>query len=89
MAAGKMGGAGILAILAPKGDKKKPAGPPDMDAPEGDEDLDMGEGKIAAAEDILDALASKDAPALSEALSAHYDLCAGRKKSKPESDDEY
>jgi hypothetical protein len=35
------------------------------------------EAKMAAAEEILEALRTKDAAALSEALEAHYAACGG------------
>lgn len=66
---------GLLLALAPSSKKSKKM----MDQDDGAED-DDGDGKVAAAEDAIAALEAGDASALSEALTAHYELCAASKK---------
>ena len=57
-------GMGIMIALG----NKKPKG-------EMENDGDMEEGKMVAAEEILSALESKDASGLSDALSSFVDMC--------------
>lgn len=47
---------------------------------EGEEDGDMGAAKVAAAQGILDAIKSRDAQALSDALEEHYACCGGEEE---------
>lgn len=65
----KGGGVDLIIGLGKPGKGKPGAGD---DGGYGDEDA-----KREAAQDILDAIAAKDADALTEALTTHYDLCAG------------
>lgn len=58
----------LVALMGPK--KKGSEVEPDEMPESQDED-----GKIVAAEEILAAMESKDASALSEALTAFHDLC--------------
>lgn len=50
-----------------------------------DESDDEASSEVDAAQDILAAIASKDAKALSLALERHYEVCKG--KSEPGEDD--
>jgi DNA-binding GntR family transcriptional regulator len=59
---------------------------PDLEATKLADESDVEEsGEVDAAQDILAAVASKDAKALSLALERHYELC--KSKSEPDEDD--
>lgn len=73
MAKGKKG---FLGLLMEKGGD---------DSEEEDYDSDA-DAETMAAEDVLDAIKSKDASALSAALKHHYDVCSGA--SAEDSDDD-
>ena len=64
-------------LMMPKGKSKGPLD--DLgDEPEAtEEEPSMGKAKLMAAEDALDAFKSGDAQALSDALTRHYEACAG------------
>ena len=83
---GKGGGALLAFLGKPKGGESDESG----------EDAELGEGdgmasaKMTAAEDAMAAFKSGDATALSDALTRHYDACAGMGKgmAMPEEGDE-
>jgi DNA-binding GntR family transcriptional regulator len=54
-----------------------------------EDDGDDADDKVVAAEEVLDALKSKDARALSEALEAHYKMCAAKSHASDDDEEEY
>ena len=80
---GGKGGA-LLAFLG------KPKGEPGGDGEDMAEDDDggMASAKMTAAEDAMAAFKSGDATALSDALTRHYDACAGMPDTMPDAEDE-
>lgn len=63
---------GIGLLIPAKAGKGRPMPGDDEEG----ESMDLDQGKEDVAQDLLDAIEAKDAKAVSEALSAHYDLCA-------------
>lgn len=71
-----MKGKGTAALLiAALGKAKRPEMSDEDEGPESSEGGDGGEAKMAAAEEVMAAIESKDAKALAEALESFIECC--------------